>query len=279
MNIHTIADLEHATPADVDNVLNRIDLKGLVYRQLTRDGRRRSMTRDVFDAVVANARPHECKACDGQGEIQPHFRSIGTVHPSSAHRCRLKLYYDVIAEMEGEEEISPELQFIFDIGHALHATIQKALHRALPDNFVDEVTVNLPESLIENGHADGVVEQPDHTYVIEIKTIGADGYDKLFKPKEEHILQASIYCRALNVPFMCFLYVNKGTGSMKQYPMVYDERVYQNWRRDKIEPLEKALETGIEPVADAGKYECGQCAYKNGCEQRLGGGTRNPFSR
>ena len=77
---------------------------------------------------------------------------------------------------------------------------------------------------------------------------------------------------------MCFLYIDKGTGSMKQYPLVYDERVYQNWRRDKIEPLEKALETGTEPIADAGKYECGQCGYKNDCAQRIGG-NRNPFQR
>ncbi len=276
--IHTIDDLANVTAQDVAAILAKIDLKGLVYRQLSKDGRRRGMTRDVFEAVVANARPHKCKACDGQGEIQPHFRSIGTVHPSSAHRCRLKLYYDVLAEMESEEEISPELQFIFDVGHAIHATIQKSLHRALPGGFTEEVTVDLPESFIENGHADGVVEQPDHTYVIEIKTISGDGYDKLSKPKEEHILQASIYCRALNVPFMCFLYVNKATGAMKQFPMVYDERVYQNWRRDKIEPIEKALETGTEPIADAGKYECSGCGYRENCTQRIGG-SRNPFTR
>lgn len=278
MNIHTIADLQHATPADVDDVLRSIDLKGLVYRQLTRDGKRKSLTGAAYKEVIANARPYECKACDGQGEIKPHFRSIGTVHPSAAHRCRLRLYYDVLAEFEGEEEISPELQFIFDIGHALHATVQKALHRALKSNFEDEVTVDLAESFIENGHADGRIRMPDHTYVIEIKTISADGYSKLTKPKEEHILQASIYCRALDAPFMCFLYIDKGTGSMKQYPLVYDERVYQNWRRDKIEPLEKALETGTEPIADAGKYECGQCGYKNDCAQRIGG-NRNPFQR
>lgn len=276
--IHRIDDLATASVEEVKAVLDKIDLKGLIYRQMTKDGRRTSMTRDVFEEMVANARPHLCKACGGQGEIQPHFRSIGTVHPSAAHRCRLKLYYDVLAEMEGEEEISPELQLIFDIGHAIHATIQKAIHRALPDSFVEEVTVNLPESFIENGHADGVVEQPDHTYVIEIKTISSDGYSKLSKPKEEHVLQASIYCRALNVPFMCFLYIDKGTGSMKQYPMVYDERVYQNWRREKIEPIEKALETGTEPIADAGKYECSGCGYRNNCAQRLGG-SRNPFAR
>lgn len=277
--IHTIDDLQGASVEDVNAVLGKIDLKGLVYRQLSKDGRRKGMTRDVYETVVANARPHKCKACEGQGEIQPHFRSIGTVHPSSAHRCRLKLYYDVLAEIPGEEEISPELQFIFDIGHAIHATIQKALHRALPNSFTDEVTVDLPESFIENGHADGVVEQPDHTYVIEIKTISGDGYDKLSKPKEEHILQASIYARALNVPFLCFLYVNKATGAMKQFPMVYDERVYQNWRRDKIEPIEKALELGTEPVADAGKYECSGCGYREFCTQRIGGGSRNPFTR
>jgi len=269
LNIHRIADLGNAKAEEIARAISLIDLKGLVYRQMTKDGRRVGMTRAEYVELVGEAVPSPCRVCDGKGELVPHIRSVGTVHPSSAHRCRLKLYYDVIAEVAGEEEISPELQFIFDIGHALHATIQKTLHRALPDRFSDEVPVDLPESFIENGHADGVVEERDITYLIEIKTIGAEGYSTLTKPKEEHILQASIYCRALDIPFMCFLYVDKGTGSMKQYPLAYDERVYQSWRRAKIEPIEKALEAGKEPIADAGKYECSTCGYRKGCSQSL----------
>jgi len=275
--IHTIADLQIAPPGDVQRALASIDLRGTVYRQMTQDGKRRGLTLAEYEMEMENLKPVRCHSCDGEGSITHRPRGVGSIHASSAHRCRLKLYHDVVATFSPEEVISAELQFIFQIGHTLHAMIQRALHKALPGRFQDEVRVTLVEALVDGSSADGVVTGDLVHYLVEIKTIG-DQFKELNKPKEEHILQATIYCKALDLPFMAFLYVHKGSGAMKEYTLPYDDRVYQNWLREKVHPVERALETGQEPVADATKYECAQCGYKSFCGQRLEGG-RNPFNR
>lgn len=276
--IRTIADLQAAPSEVVAHVLATLDLRGTVLRQMKIDGRRRSVTLGQYEEMVEGLRPHTCAKCEGRGQITPHLRTVGCIHPSSAHRCVLAQYYGVLAEHEVEEEISPELQMIFEIGHALHAVVQQCLHRALPEQFEDEVSLDLMEAMVQGGHADGLVDMYDYRYVLEIKTISGDGYAKLTKPKAEHILQASIYCKALDVPFIGFLYINKATGGMKQYPVAFDQRLYEDWLRTKIRPIERALETGKEPIADANKYECATCAHGSHCTQKLQGG-HDPFKR
>lgn len=274
MPIRTIADLETADKTEVEEILRRIDVRGLVYRQMKADGRQKGMTRHEYIAKLKEQGPVTCKHCEGEGVIVPRMRTVGTIHSSSAHKCRTRLYYDVTGELAPEDEISPELQFIFDIGHALHARVQRALSKALGEHFEAEVPVNIIEALIADGSADGVLDMGDHRVVLEIKTINASEFADLNKPKPDHVLQASLYATGLDIPFICFLYIGKENLMMKQFPIVYDRAVYTEWWYRNIPQIEDALESGKPPVANAKKYECKQCPYTNGCPQSVGRTSR-----
>jgi CRISPR/Cas system-associated exonuclease Cas4 (RecB family) len=212
----------------------------------------------------------ECRTCHGTGLYKKPMRSVGTIHASSAHMCVRKLYYDVEASRPAKTELSPELLITFSMGHGIHDVVQKALHVALPGRFRDEVKVDLDEAMILGSSTDGVIELDQARVLLEIKSIGKE-FDSLKSPKPEHITQAvGIYAKALKVPFISFLYVSKSwPHNVKEFVVVYDEKVYSRWWKTKGALVEQALETGTAPIADATKDECAGCGYAYFCPQKL----------
>lgn len=270
--IRTIQDLKKATPEEIEEVRRTINLRGIVIRQLEKDARRTGMTRVEYLEAMENREPHTCPTCNGEGIVYPaEPRGIGTIHPSSAHKCVTRLYYDVTGELRAEENIPYHLDITFEIGHVIHRKIQKALHRALPGKFEDEVNVTIIEALIDGGHADGEGELEFGDFLLEIKTISEDGFKGITKPKaEDHLVQGHIYAKARNKPFISYIYASKGPGHpIKEFVVPYEERVFREWYLKKAAPVEHALEEGRPPKADANKYECDQCGYQNGCPQRI----------
>ena len=273
--IKTIEDLKAASPEEVERIRRRIDVLGTIYMQTKKDARRVAMTQAEYDAKVLARKPKTCPKCEGAGQVTEHLRHVGSLHPSGAYKCRTRQYYEMIAEEPYAEDIDPELFYIFAIGTAVHVIFQGCLHRALGDRFEDEVRVELAEALVEGGAADGVIDGDEYRVVNEFKTMGG-GYDKLTSPKKEHILQASIYAKALDVPFISFLYFHKENSEMKEFVIPFDERAYNTFLREKVAPIEAALWSRIPPIADAAKGECGKCPIYN-CQQKIG--ERNTFHR
>ena len=150
-------------------------------------------TQETYDRFQAE-RHHlasECRTCSGSGTVTPKARSVGTIHPSGANTCVLRLYNDVMA-IKRPRSVKPQgLRTTFDFGHITHARVQSALLAAanwneeaeiqrlalepwdpwmndvtgitsklapLEFEFEDEVRVELPAALISGGHADGVFE-------------------------------------------------------------------------------------------------------------------------
>jgi CRISPR/Cas system-associated exonuclease Cas4 (RecB family) len=274
--INSIQDLKNYTEEQIEEVRRSISFTSLYYAASRENGRQRGMTKKEYDDFMLNRTAQDCRSCGGSGVYMPKARSVGTIHASSSHYCRTRLYYDLTAQHAPESTISPELQITFQIGHAIHEYVQNMLHKALPGRFRDEVKVDLPEAFILGSSTDGVAEMDQARVLLEIKTIGSE-FERLTKPKEEHIGQAmGIYATALNVPFVSFLYVSKTwPHSIKEYVVTYDPKVYQRWFRAKIEPIEKALETGEPPIADSDKHECTECPYAKICDQAI----RAPKSR
>lgn len=132
----------------------------------------------------------------------------------------------------------------FKVGHALHAAIQKDFHtiaelskKAKKDAFsfakglafergwtVEfESEVKLAPGLQElstrynlHSSADGVFTfyahgQPVLRVLLEIKTESPQNYEKLTKPKQEHLEQVHMYMAALDIPLTWFFYFSKGT--------------------------------------------------------------------
>lgn len=267
--IKTIADLRAASATEIQDILAKIDLRGTVLRQIRRDAKRVTPSLAEYNVLKAQVRSQHCPTCAGTGEVTPKLRSVGGIHPSGAHKCRTRQYFDVVADVSTTEELDPDLFITFEIGHAVHAIVQKVLHRALGPKFHDEVLVQLDEALVDGGSADGEWNEDDWRMVIELKTMGAQ-FLKLGSPKPEHKLQATIYAKARDAPFIGFLYIHKENSEMKQFILPYDDRIYQDWLVEKVRPIEKGLETGVPPVADATSYECAQCPYGGSCEQKVG---------
>lgn len=279
--IRTIQDLQLATPDEIEAVRRTVNIRGIVMRQMEKDAKRTGMTRAEYLEKMENRDPHTCPTCNGEGIVfPPEPRAIGTIHPSSAHKCVTRLYYDVTGELRGEESIPYHLDITFDIGHLIHGKIQKALYRALPENFEAETMVTLLEALVDGGHVDGEGALEYCDFLLEIKTISEDGFKGVTKPKQEdHMVQGHIYAKARNKPFISFFYVSKGPGHpIKEFVVPYQERIYQEWYLKKAIKVENALEEGRPPRADATKYECDQCCYSNSCPQRIQSRS-NAFSR
>lgn len=267
--IRTISDLNAASEEEVERALGTIKIREHYYRGTRMRGRSVGLTMDEYKAWQAEPATETCHSCSGTGKFKEGKRSVGTIHASSAHTCRLRLYYDVVAEHPPKQEFAPELLITFAMGHAIHDVVQKALHASLPGLFQDEVRVDFEEAFVINSRTDGVIELPDARVLLEIKSIGSE-FDTLTEPKKDHLTQAmGIYATALDVPFVSFLYVSKKwPHSVKEFVLPYNHRVYKRWWRNKGEKVEQALATGTPPIADADKKTCQQCPYNYFCPQR-----------
>ena len=277
--IETIDDLDASSDEEIEAARKSVNFKAILLKQLKKDGARPGLTFKQWEKKKKALKPKTCTTCDGEGEVMERIRTVGTIHSSSASRCVARLYYDVTGEIAPNEELKVELLITFAIGHSIHAVAQDALHRAMGDDFEDEIPVDLTEALIQDGSADGVGYFPLCRSGLEIKTMGEKEFGGLRKPKPEHLVQASaLYSKGLELPFMSYLYISKGwPHSMKEYVVTYNENRFLSWYRDKALKVENALTKGKPPIADAGKYECGQCGYAYKCPQALG--MRDAFKR
>ena len=276
----TIDDLKKASPSDIEQVRSSINLADIVRQQLIKDGQRDGLTLDEYEHHLSTRkeRKETCKTCRGKGYNLPYERSCGTIHASSAHYCRTRLYYDVVGDIAPRHEIKPELAFTFQIGHALHETTQNALSSALGDKFQEEVKIDLPEAFVSGSSVDGVIELDNCRVVLEIKSIGSK-FKTLGSPLDYHRTQAmGIYATAVDAPFVSTLYVEKAwPHNFKEFVEVYDPGVFNNWWRKKGKFVEAALESGQPPIADASKWECVDCIYAHACDQFIDPKAKRAF--
>ena len=280
--IMTIADLASATPSDIEQIRASINIGKIARDAISESGRRTGMTVTEYEEHMATRKDTkiECKACNGRGYNYPYVRSVGTIHASSAHYCRTRLYYDVMGDIAPEHSVDPALAFTFKIGHALHETVQDSLTSALGDRFKEEVRVDLPEAFVSGSSCDGLIEFDNCRVVLEIKTIGSK-FTSLGSPLDYHRTQAmGIYATALDAPFVSTLYVEKAwPHNFKEFVEVYDESVYNNWWRNKGSWVEKAIDEGEPPIADSNKWECVDCIYATKCPQFIDPKSKRTFKK
>lgn len=265
--ILTIDDLFDSTPEEIEEVLNTINLTDLYYAGAAHRGKKTGLTKKTHKKFKPKKVP--CKTCDGTGIFIKKPRSINTIHASASSFCRTRLFYDVQAEIEPKEVIKPALQVTFAMGHAIHDCVQSALEDMLMEDIELEATVDFPEAMVYGSHTDGIVHLPQAKVILEIKSISANEFAKLTKPKAEHRTQAcGIYATATNSPFISYFYVSKGwPHDVKEFVEPYDPKVFEDWKENKLKPIEEAIETGQPPVMDTSKYECSNCKYSHACPQ------------
>lgn len=267
-------DLRGASEADLRAARHALRIKERVLNQAELMGRKASMTLAEYIKHCEGLVPQPCAHCSGTGTwTPPKPREIGCVHPSQAHRCVLRNYYDVTGELSAIEQVKWELQATFAIGHAIHGLVQTALRNDLGKGFVEEARVDMG---LVRGNTDGDIWIHDEKgaeivhAVLEIKTMGSE-FDGLTKPKDDHILQAmGLYATGLDAPLVTYLYISKAWPyPIKEFVLDYDPKVYRIWMRNKGEKIQKALDSGDPPTADATVAECKECPYAHACPQKL----------
>lgn len=264
----TIEELDRYTSEELlDFCAAAPDMRDVILRGLREMGARTRPKVQEFDRIVRESVPHACTACDGTGLVHTHHRHVGSLHPSAAHMCPTRVYYDLTGEIEFSERRSPKDIATFAVGTAMHELYQRIIFAdPIFDGEAEVKAAFEPWGLID-GHADGLLTAP-YRAVLELKSIYGDGFDKLRKPHPEHVLQAGIYARALNAPFICVIYGNKRDFSeIKQFWMTYPVKVVEKWQSQVMFPIMEAIGEGRFPSFPLPKdYTCSECGYKHGCK-------------
>jgi CRISPR/Cas system-associated exonuclease Cas4 (RecB family) len=194
---------------------------------------------------------------------KPSGRSTHCIHPSefSISPCDKRIAYGLKGEKQ-KSSISASLRRIFDMGHACHEILQDALEEACPD-FEPEVRVQWP-SIKLSGSCDGVLGDTGY----EIKSISDSGFQKLSGAKSEHRKQGTLYGVPLSLSQMNYMYVNKNTGEIAEYPVVIDKQLWHSMA-SRAEKIIKTVDEGEMPPETDKTYLCKQCPYCWTCKPSL----------
>lgn len=249
------------------------------------------------------APPHwvKCSRCHpdypGWHWKEQHLRDNSDIHPSQIDKCLKYLVLCCSGYAEQHEEVvDARMRMIFDMGHAWHHTLQSYGMRGAwcdPEDYKTEAPMD-PEGLAFDGtpalpiaaeywikgHADAVLEKyllstptlgdVSIRLIHEYKSIKSSGYEKLNRPKPEHKKQATIYSAVFNVPVVVYLYANKDTCNIADFPVPFD---YTIWNEvvQKVKAVQYYVNND-QPVpwehtaAVLSPSECNYCGLKKVCQ-------------
>lgn len=198
-----------------------------------------------------------------------------TFRASGIGGCKRKMMYKLLGYEEQLDHISV---FTLEQGTLIHEMIQGYLQRAGVIESLEEELKILPNL---NGHYDGVVVINGERYLLEIKTINGEAYERLLKYNtvyRKYVLQAHCYMHALGLDKTLFLFVNKNhmlSDSCKDDVPNADalfhevEVKFENdtWKeiKDKVCELTNNFKNGVMPAFKR-VSECSYCTFKAQCE-------------
>jgi hypothetical protein len=208
----------------------------------------------------------------------------GYFHPSGVGGCRRKQVYEYI-RTPFIPTLNPDSLEIFDMGHAVHELVGRKLAdvaRVLkPKNmgysFRPEVTFDpawdtLFSDLGIGGTCDGIIEIWTDTWrqrsILEIKSINKDGFEKLSKPKHDHLMQAHLYAYRFDCPIVYNWYYCKDNSKRRVYASPFNVTVFHE-AIDYFEKLRVHVEAGTLPERDEDFFECPRCPYRETCQPSM----------
>ena len=190
---------------------------------------------------------------------KPWTRKTGRYHPSAMGGCARAIYYDRIGE-KPIPRINPRLRALFDLGHAVHDSVQGALQQI--EGFEAEIPSVDPELGIF-GHCDGIFHEED--WILEIKTIGDASFKTLVRPKSDHVMQMHCYMWCNDIPRGQLLYINRNTGARRTFKVQFSQSVWKTIT-DKIAHIEECIAKNEPPLREVSSYSCSSCKFYNTCE-------------
>lgn len=197
--------------------------------------------------------------------IVPRYKKNNGFHPSTTNECARYAVY-LFRGIELPQTHSPQVQRIFDNGHAMHERVT-GYFKEMGILVHDEYPISHKNPPLE-GTLDAIIEW-DGPKVVEIKSIGDAGfiYRKLYhKPKDEHYRQIQLYMHSTGIFEGFLLYENKNTQELLPIHVHYDEPFILKLFK-KYDKIYGAYEKGILPARPykSTSVKCERCQLKEHC--------------
>jgi len=121
------------------------------------------------------------------------------------------------------------------------------------------------------GFVDAIIKIDDETYIVEIKSINKEGFGKLNKPHEEHVLQVKMYMLIMNIKKAIIFYENKDSQDLKEFRVDLNPE-FESWFNEKMNRIlayykENKIPARICATEVDGKYQW--CPYAKYCFQDI----------
>lgn len=208
------------------------------------------------------------------------------IHASEISGCERRVVYSILGEKRSGGNVDATWRKRFKIGHAVHAMLQSDFAKMAVDSgfaitFQEELSVApwlqpIAAKWDIYSHCDGLFTVRETwqgpallRVALEIKTASPAEYEKLNKPKPEHIEQAHVYMACLDVPMTWLLYWNKGnqnyTGTdAPNFLVKFDPKLWAELET-RFERVHVAAATGQLPEREEG-VRCEFCAFAHVCQ-------------
>ena len=202
------------------------------------------------------------------------FKRADGFHPSYTNQCPRYWVY-LFRGVSVEPTFSGHTYRIFDNGHAVHDRLYSYLE-GLGILLEEEIPVEHEDPPIR-GTADGIIDW-DGRKLIELKSISQEGfhYRSLHnKPKDDHIRQAQIYMRCLDLDDGFVIYENKNNQTILPIYLERDD-VFIDKLFDKYRKWYQAFEDDLLPTRPykITSPKCQNCDAKAFCWSDNDEGTK-----
>lgn len=232
--------------------------------------------KDLYDKIVY----------EKYKEKEDHIPSK-TIAPSSFRCDRSQFFRLRGVEPDKDINIDKEIEFTAELGTFCHQLIQENLSKAIKTQWIPvssylESFVKDHEYVVKsNGYetlvkfldtpikfaCDGIIRMGDDYYLLEIKTAEHQSFQRLSKPKDNHIDQVNCYCTLLGLEKVLFLYQDRSYGEIK----VFEYKVTSRIKEQVISKINKIIDCAENSIAPPrlpkGDWWCSTCIYKKRCEQ------------
>jgi len=202
-------------------------------------------------------------------------RRENTVHASEIGYCLRKNYFQVL----NPKPYPKELLGIFELGNVLHEKMTEILESIIADKKSEILRIDSEQRIIfyfpdedfriSGQYDDLIYLKNGKTILIEKKSI------KNFTPfkyknaaKDEHIMQANLYAKALMPDETQIVYISKENLAVKSFVIVPDMEIV-NKAITRAKTLHNAIIKKIPPPKEK-SWICKYCDYLEECE-KVGG--------
>lgn len=174
------------------------------------------------------------------------------------------------------------LEFIFDVGHALHFLIQYGYLPDIKEKYNIDYEVEVPanklmKKYLIGGTGDIVIKlQDNNMWVVDIKTMGAKNFYKLKTKKNfvenhaQYVSQLMLYMKGLGIKRGLFYLICKDNSDTKEFLFDYDEKLIKSELQNSLKAKGFILGTSYTSILQEcksrkGKYK--KCPFSSLCFQ------------